>query len=176
MARKPKNQPEDDTIEDAASEAFGDPVDDDDEDLLEVDGLNDVDGKYLVPEGYWEARTLSVKKELSKSSGKPMLTFDVALTGNVLNDDGVIVAHADADKHGGKEFKTYVSLAKAALFKVKEMAVSLDIPIQENGRLRCKLSALKDKRFIAKMQTSEYESRESSKVQNWVRHPDGPEL
>jgi hypothetical protein len=163
------------TVEEQAEEAFGAVEDDESEDdLLVVGGLDEVDGKYLVPDHDWEARTLEVKKEISKS-GKPMLTFSVALTGQVLTVDGYMDSHSESDKHSGKEFNTWVSLVPAALFKVKEMAEALDIPI-ENGRLRCKLSDLVNRRFIARMKSSEYEGRESSKVDRWIRHPDGPDL
>jgi hypothetical protein len=155
---------------------FGNVIDDDEDEIIDVDGLNEIDSKFQVPDGWWEARTISAVKELSKTSGKPMVTLTVALTGDVYNDDGVLVTHEESEKHGGKEFKTWISLTPAALFKVKQAAESLDLPITEEGRLRCKLSAFLNKRLMVQMKTETYQDRESSKVGNLARHPDGPEL
>jgi hypothetical protein len=151
------------------------PADDDDdsEDLLVVEGLNDADSKFLVPDGKWESRITQAKRETSKS-GRPMVTIDFCLTGRCLDGDNDIVVHPEAGKHGGKDFKTWVSLTEAALFKVTEMVAALDLPVDEEGRLRCRLSEFVSLRFVAEMKAEEYQGRDSSKMQTWNRHPDGP--
>ena len=155
---------------------FGAPTEDeDDDDIIDVEGLNDIDSKFVVPDGWWECRTIDAKKELSKKM-KPMVVVTVALTGEFMNTDGDLVTHEASADHAGKEFKTYVSLTPAALFKVKQSAEALDLPIDEEGRLRCKVKEFVGKQLMCEFKAEEYEGRESSKVGNMARHPDGPEL
>ena len=154
---------------------FGEHVDDDDDELIDIDGLNEIDSKFLVPDGWWEARTVSAQKELSKSSQKPMVVLTIALTGETYNSDGALVTHEESDKHAGKEFTSYISLTPAALFKVKQAAEALDLPITKEGRLHCKLSEFLSKQLMVEMTAETYNDRESSKPGTFGRHPQGPE-
>jgi len=154
------------------SNPFGAPSDNDDDDILDVEGLDEVGSKFQVPKGFHEALILQAIKETSKA-GKPMVTFTMALTGNMVDTKGSLSTVDDGD-HGGKEFKMWCSLVPAALFKVKELAEALDLPMEE-GRLKVKLSSLVQLRCVLDMEDREYEGRTSSSVKRMLRHPDGPE-
>lgn len=156
----------------AGNNPFGAPTDDDDDDVLDVEGLDEVGSKFQVPAGYHEAKVISAVKEVSKNSGKPMVTLTTALTGNMVGDAGMEMA--DGGDHGGKEFKMWCSLVPAALFKVKELAEALDLPM-EDGRLKVKLSSLVGLQCVVQMEDREYEGRTSSSIKRMLRHPDGPE-
>ncbi len=154
------------------SNPFGSPTEDDDDDILDVEGLDEVGSKFQVPSGIHEAKLISAIKETSKNSGKPMVTITVALTGQMDTEQGFTTA-GDGE-HGGKEFKMWCSLVPAALFKVKELAEALDLPM-ENGRLKVKLKDLVGLQCLVQMEDREYEGRTSSSVKRMRRHPDGPE-
>ena len=155
------------------SNPFGSPVENDDDDVLEVEGLDEVGSKFQVPAGIHEAKVISAIKETSKNSGKPMITLTTALTGQMVTKKEGFTS-VDGGDHGGKEFKMWCSLVPAALFKVKELAEALDLPI-EDGCLRVKLSDLVGLQCLVLMEDREYEGRTSSSIKRMLRHPEGPE-
>lgn len=152
---------------------FGSPVDDDD-DVVVVDGLDDIPNKFLATKGLHEIRVVGAAKEISKSSGNPMVVLSVCLTGRMMTKKGLQTFDTEVSADSGKEFKTYYSLSKAASFKMLELANAFDLPVV-SGQVEIRLSKLVGKMAMAVLVDREWEGNAGSNVNKLLAHPDGPE-
>jgi hypothetical protein len=95
------------------------PVDDADDGEFSVEGMDQVDSKFVVPKGIYDAKCISIKSEISKSSGHPMIVFVYVLTSG-----GV---------HAGKEFTIWATKKPTALFAMKNTlrpyGINVDQPV-----------------------------------------------
>lgn len=159
---------------------FGAPEEEDVDDVLEIDGLEDVGTKFRVGVngGFYEAIVLEAKNDISKAA-KPMVTVKVGLTGRMMDKKGNIVDGDDKDS--GKEFTIWLSRVTAALFKMIQWAEAIGLEITEYEKpdgsigkaIKTRLSAWRNRRLVVQMVDSEYEGRTSSKVDKFVLHPEG---
>lgn len=101
-------EPEIDTdaeIERLMGASMGAPVAEPSDDEFSVEGLDEVDSKFEVPDGTYGGKCVEIKNEISKKSGFPMIVFTYVLT--------------DGGKHAGKEFIVYATKKPTALFTMK---------------------------------------------------------
>lgn len=137
------------------SAQVGGPVveDDADADEFTVEGLDDIDSKFIVPNGTYPARCTDIEYGPSKKSGWPMFTFTYTLT--------------SADKHGGKDFKIYATKKPTALFTLNMVLQAYGIPIGATTTFKKSQILNKDVRVIMleeKYTTDGGEERSSSKI------------
>jgi hypothetical protein len=165
------NGPEDD------DDVFGASVDEEDEDVIDVDGCDDetLQSKFKCPPGFFGANCIGAKKELSKK-GKPMLTLTFALDGtefSATKGGGFKPRDAQHDV-GGKEFKRWCSLVPAALFSFAATAKAMGfVPQGETNKIRAKPSDFINRRCVVEMKDSDYNGKTYSGIDECYPHPDG---
>lgn len=154
---------------------FGSPVEDGGDGMVRMGGLNDIENKFYVPAGLWEFRTVQADYGPSKNSGNPMITLTIACTGRKMSRAKLPAFDGEDETQAGKELKTYVTLTKAAAFKVDQMAKAFDLPIDDEGNLAFRPSQLVGLQLVCLLQDRMYEERAQSDIKTLMRHPDGPQ-
>lgn len=156
----------------------GDPDADDGDDVFgDVDGLDEIKNRFVFPDGLYEMRIIDVERNTAKSSGKPKLEWAIALTGMGCGKLGGPLVDMSDKVEPGTELKAHTSLSPQALFKVKQAAEALQLPI-EGGKIKAKKTDVLNRRFIGSTETRKYTrddgtEGESSGLKNWYPHPDG---
>ena len=158
-------------------DVFGEAVDDEEEDVIDVDGCDDesLNSKFKCPSGFFGGNCIGAKKELSKK-GKPMLTLTIALDGTefVPKKGGGFKAREPQHDVGGKEFKRWCSLVPAALFSFAATAKAMGFePAPGTGKIRAKPSDFINRRVVVEMKDSEYNGKVYSGIDEVYPHPDG---
>lgn len=129
-----------------AENLFGAPTGDD---VFELEGLDQIESKFLVPNGEYRLRCVDIEREVSKSSNNPMWTWTFVIV------DG---------PHGGKEFKMWTALTAGALWKLEQTVVALGVHSAGASRLRFSKSDVIGKQCIGVFKQEEYQGRMGSKI------------
>jgi hypothetical protein len=124
------------------------PTTDDTDDVFELDGLDEIDSKFLVPDGDYELKVTDVTKDVSKS-GNPMWVWDL-----------VIVSGPEA----GKEFKTWTAITAGALWKLVQVLAAIGLHDGKSKKVRFSRDEAIGKRCIGVLKQEEYNGRMSSKI------------
>ena len=138
----------------------------------EVEGLDEVDGKFRVPpELFYEVTILSVDDKPSKSQNE-MLTLTYMITGRTMSRKGLPAFDGQADTHSGKEIRDYLVKSKAAAWRWLAFANAFRLDVVK-GRICFNPAELVGLRCVAQFKDEDYEGRTSSKVLALLVHPEG---
>ena len=126
---------------------FGQVPDADDE--FTVEGLDEGDSKFKIPEGEYKMRLIDLVKETSKA-GNPMWVWTFTVV---------------SGEHEGIELKTWTALTPAAMWKLTEVLQALGLP-SDGKRANFKKKDALGKECIAVVEDSEYQGRVNSSISN----------
>ena len=111
--------------------------------------------RFLVQEGKHPCKVTDLVRETSKS-GNPMFVWDFTVT---------------AGPDAGKDLRLWTVLTPAALWKLKQVAEALDLPV-DNGKTD--FSKAVGRRCVVVNEHGDYNGRKVNRVQEVEAHPDGP--
>lgn len=114
---------------------------------------------YAVDNGDYDAKVIDMVQGTSKSSGNPMITVTYALV---------------EGKYAGKEFKDFMVMTPAALFKVAAFCKAIGKPIE--GKVSLKKDECLNKRVVLRLKQEEYNGTTNSKIDKVLPHADGPDM
>jgi hypothetical protein len=127
---------------------LGKPTTDDTEDTFELDGLDEIDSKFLVPDGDYKMKVTDVVKDVSKA-GNPMWIWDFAIT---------------AGPEAGKEFKLWTAITAGALWKLVQVLAAIGLHDGKSKKVRFSRSEAIGRECMGTLQQEEYNGRMSSKI------------
>jgi hypothetical protein len=125
---------------------FGNP-EQEDEDIFAIDGLDDVESKFKIPEGYYVAKVIDIEKQTSQA-GNPMWVWTFTTT---------------KGQYQGTELKVWTALTQAALWKLMEVLKALGIK-PEKGSINLKKDEIIGRSCYINVVDREYQGRVTSSI------------
>lgn len=120
----------------------------DGDDEFELEGLDEIDSKFLVPDGDYKFKLIEIEKDTS-NSGNPMWVWDFT-----------IVEGPEA----GKEFRLWTVTTASAMWKMVQVLVALGLHDGESASVKFKRSDAIGRMCMGTMEQQTYQGRMSSKI------------
>jgi hypothetical protein len=110
-----------------------------------------------IPDGEYLAKVISVEQQTSQA-GNPMLVFDFTLV--------------EGD-YAGRQFRTYVALTQAAMFKVEEMVNALGIKGNPGSDVTISVADVINTLAVLHIEKQEYNGETRSQIKRMAAPPAG---
>lgn len=118
------------------------------DDEFELEGLDEIESKYLVPDGVYKLKLMDIEKTTSQA-GNPMWVWNWTII---------------EGEQAGKDFKMWTAITAGALWKMQQVLAALGLHDGESPRVKFSKTDAIGRTCMGEFKQESYQGRPTSKI------------